>query len=121
MTIRSVAVAALYCLLDYAPSAAAEGAWTLWMMGASSPWDSVDTFTTREQCVEALHQQAQAVGKLGLQATEDVAGGSFAGTDADRNLRGQCLPDTEDPRGPKEKRCLQQPTHGLREKPGGLQ
>jgi hypothetical protein len=112
MTIRPLAVAALYCLLARAPSAAAEGAWTLWMMGASSPWDSVDTFPTRAQCLDALHQQAQAVGKLGLQATEDVPGGSFAGTDADRDIRGQCLPDTEDPRGP---------THGLREKPGALQ
>jgi hypothetical protein len=49
---------------------------------------------------EALHQQAQAVEKLGLKVTEDVPGGSFAGTDADRDIRGQCLPDTIDPRGP---------------------
>ena len=102
MTIHLGAVLALYGLLVCATSAAAEGAWTLWMMGASSPWDSVDTFPTREQCVEALHQEAQAVGKLGLHATEDVPGASFAGTDADRDIRGQCLPDTEDPRGPKK-------------------
>ena len=38
----------------------------MWMMGASSPWDSVGTLPTREQCIEALHQQAQAVKKLGL-------------------------------------------------------
>jgi hypothetical protein len=35
---------------------------------------------------------------LGLKVTEDVPGGSFAGTDADRDIRGQCLPDTIDPR-----------------------
>ena len=92
-----IVVAAL-CLLTLATSASAEGAWTLWMMGASSPWDSVATFPTREQCVEALRQQAQAVEKLGLKVTEDVPGGSFAGTDADRDIRGKCLPETVDPR-----------------------
>jgi len=91
----------LLCLLALATTASAEGAWTLWMMGASSPWDSVGTFPTREECVGALHQEAQAVEKLGLKVTEDVSGGSFAGADADRDMRGQCLPDTVDPRGPK--------------------
>jgi hypothetical protein len=94
---------ALLCLLTLATSAHAEGAWILWMMGASSPWDSIGTFPTREQCVGALRQEAQAVEKLGLKVTEDVPGGSFAATDADRDIRGQCLPDTMDPRGPKGK------------------
>jgi hypothetical protein len=49
---------ALLCLLALATSASAEGAEMLWMMGASSPWDSVGTFATRELCMEALHQQA---------------------------------------------------------------
>lgn len=93
----------LLALLALATSASAEGAWTMWMIGASSPWDSVGTFPTREQCMEALHQQAQAVEKLGLKVTEDGPGGSFAGTDADRDIRGQCLPDPLDPRGPKGK------------------
>ena len=90
-------------LLGAAASASAGGAWTLWMMGAASPWDSVGTFSTRELCMEALHQQAQAVEKLGLKVTEDVPGSSFAATDADRDMRGQCLPDTDDPRGAKGK------------------
>ena len=98
-----VLLATVSCLLAFATSAFAEGAWTMWMMGASSPWDSVGTFSTREQCMEALHQQAQAVEKLGLKVTEDGPGGSFAGTDADRDIRGQCLPDTVDPSGPKAK------------------
>ena len=97
--VKGVVLLALLSLIGPAASAAAEGAWTLWMMGASSPWDPVGTFPTREQCAEALHQQARAVEKLGLKVTEDVPGGSFAGTDADRDIRGQCLPDTVDPRG----------------------
>ena len=32
---------------------------------------------------------------------DDAPDGSFAATDADRDIRGQCLPDTIDPRGPK--------------------
>ena len=90
-------------LLGAATSASAGGAWTMWMMGAASPWDSVGTFPTREQCLEALHQQAQAVEKLGLKVTEDAAAGSFLATGADQDIRGQCLPDTDDPRGPKGK------------------
>jgi len=92
--VKRVVFLALLSLIGPAMSAAVGGAWTLWMMGASSPWDPVGTFPTREQCVEALHQQARAVEKLGLKVT-----GSFAGTDADRDIRGQCLPDTVDPRG----------------------
>ena len=94
---------ALICLLSLATSALAEGAWALWMMRASSPWDSVGTFSTRELCMEALRQQAQAVEKLGLKVTEDAAAGSFLATGADQDIRGQCLPDTDDPRGPKTK------------------
>jgi len=52
-----ILVATLGCLLAFATSAFAEGAWTMWMMGAASPWDSVSTFSTREKCMEALHQQ----------------------------------------------------------------
>lgn len=46
----------------------------------------------------AMHQQAQAIEKLGLTVTEDAAGGSFVGADAARRLQGQCLVDAVDPR-----------------------
>ncbi len=103
MTRRSplIGVATLCGLLAVVTSASADGAWGLWMMGNSSPWDLVGTFFTREECVAAMHQGAQAVEKAGLKVTEDVASGSFGGVDADRDMRGQCLPDTADPRGPK--------------------
>lgn len=90
-------------LLAVVTAASTEGAWTMWMMSAASPWDSVGTFSTREQCLEALHQQAQAVEKLGLKVTEDIAGSSFTATDADRDMRGQCLLHTVDPQGAKGK------------------
>ena len=93
----------LFCLLMFTTLTSAEGAWTLWMMGASSPWDSVGTFSTRELCAEALHQHAQAVEKLGLKVTEDAPVGSLVATGAGQDIRGQCLPDTDDPRGPKGK------------------
>lgn len=90
-------------LLVLATSASAEGAWTLWMMGTSSAWGSIGTFSTRELCMEALHQQIQAGEKLGLKVSEDAAAGSFLATGADEDIRGQCLPDADDPRGPKGK------------------
>jgi hypothetical protein len=97
MTRRALAVTG-YCLCALLVSAAAEGSWVFWMMGEGSPWDRVATFQTREECLAAMHEQAQAVEKRGLAVTEDMAGGSFVGADADRRLRGQCLPDTVDPR-----------------------
>jgi hypothetical protein len=90
-------IATLCCLLAVAQSAADEGAWKLWMMGASSPWDSVNSFATKEECMAALHQQAVAVEKLGLKPSEDVVVGSFFATDADREVRGQCLPADKKP------------------------
>ena len=90
-------IATLCCLLTVAPSSYAEGAWKLWMMGASSPWDSVGSFATKEECVASLHQEAVAVEKLGLKTSEDVVAGSFVAVDADREVRRQCLPGNEKP------------------------
>ena len=80
-----------------AAPASADGGWVLWIMGGDSPWDSVSTFPTREACAAAIHQQAQALEKMGLRVTEDP-GASFEGADADRTMRGQCLAENLDPR-----------------------
>lgn len=93
---RSILFAAL-SLVAFAAVASAEASWTLWMMGASSPWDSVGSFPTKEECVAALQQQAQAVRKIGLQVSEDVTAAAFAARDADRDMRGQCLPEASGP------------------------
>lgn len=78
-----------------APAFAADG-WVLWIQGNDSPWDSVSTFETREECAGALHQQAQAVEKLGLKVTE-TPGASFSAADTDRAFKGQCLVASADP------------------------
>ena len=86
----------LALLLATASPALADG-WVLWLQGGDSPWDSVSTFPTREECAGALHQQAQAVEKLGLKVTETPAA-SFSAADTDRTFKGQCLIENADPR-----------------------
>ncbi|HKW95360.1 MAG TPA: hypothetical protein VJX92_25975 [Methylomirabilota bacterium] len=93
---RSILFAAL-SVLGLAAVASADDSWTLWMMGAASPWDSVGTFPSKEECVAALRQQAQAVQKVGLKVSEDVTTASFAAADVDRDMRGQCLPQASGP------------------------
>ena len=84
-------------VLVLATSVSADGKWVLWMMGGDSPWDSVSAFATREECAAAMHEQAQALEKMGLRVTE-APGSSFSGSDAERTMRGQCLADDVDPR-----------------------
>ena len=84
-------------VLALASPASADGGWVLWIMGGDSPWDSVSTFATREECAVAMHQQAQALEKMGLRVSEEP-GASFNGADADRTMRGQCLAENVDPR-----------------------
>src|SRR5882672_10108098 len=84
-------------VVGLASPASADGGWVLWMMGGDSPWDSVSTFATREECAVAMHQQAQALEKMGLRVSEEP-GASFNGADADRTMRGQCLAENADPR-----------------------
>ena len=93
---RRLTLVTLAVLALNAPSSAA-GGWVLWIMGGDSPWDSVSSFPTREECAAAMHQQAQALEKMGLRVVEDQ-GASFEATDADRAVRGQCLAENIAPR-----------------------
>ncbi len=79
------------------PTPALAVGWVLWIQGGDSPWDSVSTFPTPEECAGALHQQAQAVEKVGLKVTE-TPGTAFAAADSDRTVKGQCLTENADPR-----------------------
>ena len=99
---RATLLVALY-LLASAATAHAECAWVLWMMGESSPWRVFQAFSTREGCITAMHQQAKAIDKRALRVTQDMSGGSFMANAHGRILRGECLPDTVDPRGLKGK------------------
>ena len=100
---RGASLLVAFSLLASAATADAECAWVLWMMGGSYPWHVFQAFSTREACVRAMHQQAKAIDKRVLKVTQDMSGGSFMANAHGQIHRGQCLPDTVDPRGPKGK------------------
>jgi len=105
---RRATLLVAFSLLASAATADAECAWVLcawvlWMMGGSYPWHVFQAFSTREGCVGAMHQQAKAIDKLVLKVTQDMSGGSFMANAQGQIHRGQCLPDTVDPRGAKAK------------------
>ena len=99
---RATLLVAFYLLASSA-TAYAECAWVLWMIGGSYPWHIFQAFSTREGCVAAMLQQAKAIDKRVLKVTQDISGGSFMANAYGQIHRGQCLPDTVDPGGPKAK------------------
>src|SRR5437016_11413825 len=50
-----------FTLLTSAATAHAECAWELWLRNDSSPWDVLQAFSTREDCIEAMSKQVAAV------------------------------------------------------------
>src|SRR5207245_11278089 len=76
-------------VLAVASPTSADGGWVLWIMGGDSPWDSVSTLATREECAVAMHQPSQALEKMGLRVSEE-AGPAYTGAAAGRHRRGQC-------------------------------
>jgi hypothetical protein len=103
MRLRRVSVIVMLSLLTWAAMAHAECAWALWLRNDSSPWDVLQAFSTREGCIEAMSKQVAVVETRNPRVTLDTIGGSFSASAKGRILRGQCLPDTVDPRGPKGK------------------
>ena len=91
-----------FTLLTSAATAHAECAWELWLRNDSSPWDVLQAFSTREDCIEAMSKQVAAV-ESSPRVTLDTIGGSFTANAKGRILRGQCLPDTVDSRGARGK------------------
>jgi hypothetical protein len=100
---RRAAPLIAFSLLISAATASAECAWVLWLRNDSSPWDVLQAFSTREGCIEAMSKQVAAAEKRNPRVTLDTIGGSFSASAKGRILRGQCLPDTVDPREPKGK------------------
>jgi len=100
---RRASLLVAFYVLTSAATAYAECAWVLWLSNDSSPWGVFQAFSTREGCIEAMSKQVAAVEKRNPRVTLDTIGGSFTTNAKGRILRGQCLPDTVDPRGPKGK------------------
>jgi hypothetical protein len=103
MRLQRASVIVTVVLLTCAATAYAECAWVLWLSHDSSPWGVFQAFSTREGCIEAMSRQVAAGEKRNPRVTLDTIGGSFTTNAKGRILRGQCLPDTVDPRGPKGK------------------
>ena len=100
---RRISLLVAFSLLISAATAYAQSAWVLWLRNDSSPWDVLQAFSTREGCIEAMSKQVAAAEKRNPRVTLDTIGGSFSASAKGRILRGQCLPDTVDPRGVKGK------------------
>jgi hypothetical protein len=99
--VRKATLLVALSVLTPATAVYAECAWALWLQKDSSPWGVLHAFSTREGCIEAMSQQVAAAEKRNPRVTLDTIGGSFIANAKGRSLRGQCLPDTIDPRGAK--------------------
>jgi hypothetical protein len=98
MTRRSpcIVITALCCLLALATSASAECAWVLWTTSYPGGGEQATTaYETRDACIAEVER-----------TTGDRGGSGIVWKDKDRRIVAaafKCLPDTVDPRGPKEK------------------
>ncbi len=105
---RIASLLVAFSLLTSTATASAECAWVMWIraspseangtiVGAWTPWVTHGATTAAGRC-EGLEPRDDAKIKRALDATGLVLKeGQYA------NIAWQCLPDTVDPRGPKEK------------------
>jgi hypothetical protein len=101
-----VVAAMLYCLLALAASAAAECAWVLWQhtirvepQPQSLGTTPISAYASKDECEQAGRHEVQAAVAHGHRSSSDGLGVRIADVIAEY----RCLPDTIDPRGPKEK------------------
>jgi len=101
MRLRRASVIAALSLLAWAATASAECAWVMWtrVFGPSDselvridPWSPIRTIGSRQECEDLLRQMNYHFD----------TGGGYIYAQGKRTWQATCLPDTVDPRGPKE-------------------
>jgi hypothetical protein len=73
-------------------TASAECAWVLWTRVNALEWESRGGFNTRDECERERGKSPEGT----LQGASKTDGREFV-------VRNSCLPDTVDPRGPKQR------------------
>ena len=104
---------AVLILLAPAATAWAECAWIVWShaTGPNIAGNPVDRYEllgahpTRNDCLKIVRGYAEVMKEQGLDASSAGASetGFVTGTQGERSMKIFCLPDTVDPRAPKEK------------------
>jgi hypothetical protein len=103
---RRASLLVAFSLLTSAATAHAECAWVLWAATGGAPiseeWSVVQGMATAQQCDTSLRSHLKHAATVATSTvTDNVVTTKIAGTII--IIRFLCLPDTVDPRGPKEK------------------
>ena len=106
--VRKATLLVALSVLTPATAVYADCAWALWLQRDSSPWGVLQAFSTREGCIEPMSQQVAAAEKRNPEGDAGHDRRIIHSKRQGRSLRGQCLPDTIDPRGRRASRAIQQ-------------